>query len=110
MVFIHGGSYGWGATSDPIYDGHNLVEKYPDFVLVTAAYRTGMMGFIDLSEVPGGEKFATSGNLGLLDQICAQKIRRAICRDYRQSQTDRCRQQKARPDVNKRSQRSEPHS
>lgn len=71
MVFFHGGSYGWGATSDPIYDGHNLVEKYPDLVLVTAEYRTGIMGFIDFSEVPGGEDFATSGNLGLLDQICA---------------------------------------
>ncbi|MCR5089676.1 MAG: carboxylesterase family protein [Oscillospiraceae bacterium] len=71
MVFIHGGSYGWGACSDPIYDGHNLVEKYPDLVLVTIEYRTGIMGFIDFSEVPGGEDFATSGNLGLLDQVCA---------------------------------------
>ena len=35
MVFFHGGSYGWGATSDPIYDGHNLVQKFPDLVLVT---------------------------------------------------------------------------
>lgn len=79
MVFFHGGSYGWGATSDPIYDGHNLVEKYPDLVLVTVEYRTGIMGFIDLSEVPGGEEFATSGNLGLLDQICAlQWVQRNI--------------------------------
>ncbi len=71
MVFFHGGSYGWGATSDPIYDGHNLVEKYPDLVLVTAEYRLGIFGFIDFSEVPGGEDYAESGNLGLLDQICA---------------------------------------
>lgn len=79
MVFIHGGSYGWGATSDPIYDGHNPVEKYPDLVLVTAAYRTGMLGFIDFSEVPGGKEFASSGNLGLLDQICVlQWVQRNI--------------------------------
>ena len=71
MVFFHGGSYGWGATSDPIYDGHNLVEKYPDLVLVTVEYRLGIFGFIDFSEVPGGEEYAESGNLGLLDQICA---------------------------------------
>ena len=71
MVFFHGGSYGWGATSDPIYDGHNLVEKYPDLVLVTVEYRLGIFGFIDFSEVPGGEAYAESGNLGLLDQICA---------------------------------------
>lgn len=79
MVFFHGGSYGWGATSDPIYDGHNLVEKYPDLVLVTVEYRTGIIGFIDFSEVPGGEEFAASGNLGLLDQICAlQWVQRNI--------------------------------
>ena len=71
MVFFHGGSYGWGATSDPIYDGHNLVLKFPDLVLVTVGYRTGILGFIDLSEVPGGEEYQTSGNLGLLDQACA---------------------------------------
>ena len=71
MVFFHGGSYGWGSTSDPIYEGHNLVDKYPDIVLVTAEYRMGIMGFIDFSAVPGGEEYATSGNLGLLDQICA---------------------------------------
>ena len=71
MVFFHGGSYGWGGTSDPLYDGHNLVEKYPDLVLVTAEYRTGIMGFIDFSDVPGGEDYSTSGNLGLLDQVCA---------------------------------------
>lgn len=71
MVFFHGGSYAWGATSDPIYDGTNLVEKYPDVVLVTVEYRLGLMGFIDFSEVPGGEAYTTSGNLGLLDQVCA---------------------------------------
>lgn len=70
MVFFHGGSYGWGATSDPIYDGHNLVRKFPDLVLVTVEYRTGIMGFIDFSGVPGGEAYRTSGNLGLLDQAC----------------------------------------
>ncbi len=71
MVFFHGGSYAWGAVSDPMYDGHNLVEKFPDIVLVTAEYRTGIMGFIDFSSVEGGEDFRESGNLGLLDQKCA---------------------------------------
>ncbi len=73
MVFFHGGSYGWGATSDPMYDGHNLVKKYPDLVLVTVEYRLGIMGFIDFTAVRGGENFTTSGNLGLLDQVCALK-------------------------------------
>ena len=69
MVFFHGGSYAWGGTSDPLYDGHALVEKFDDVVLVTVGYRTGMMGFIDLSSLPGSEGYEASGNLGLLDQL-----------------------------------------
>lgn len=71
MVFIHGGSYGWGGTSDPLYEGHNLVSENPDIVLVTIAYRTGIMGFMDFSSVPGGEKYYEACNLGLFDQIRA---------------------------------------
>lgn len=71
MVFIHGGNYGWGGTADPLYDGHNFVKAHPEIVLVTIAYRVGIMGFIDFSEVPGGQDYPYSGNLGLLDQICA---------------------------------------
>ena len=79
MVFIHGGAYGWGGTSDPLYDGHNLVHRRKDVVLVTINYRTGLFGFIDFSQVQGGEDYRESGNLGLLDQICAlQWIRRNI--------------------------------
>ena len=71
MAFIHGGSYGWGGTSDPIYDGYNLIEKYSDIILVTIEYRVGLFGFINFSSVTGGEEYKSSGNLGLLDQICA---------------------------------------
>ena len=71
MVFFHGGSYGWGATSDPIYDGHNLVSKFDDIILVTVEFRAGILGFIDFSSVEGGDAFRESGNLGLLDQKCA---------------------------------------
>ena len=71
MVFFHGGSYGWGATSDPLYDGERFVRAHPDVVLVTAEYRTGILGFLDLSAVPGGDAYAQSGNLGLLDMVCA---------------------------------------
>lgn len=31
------------------------------------------MGFMDFSFVPGGEDYTSSGNLGLLDQVCALK-------------------------------------
>ncbi|MBQ6153409.1 MAG: carboxylesterase/lipase family protein [Ruminococcus sp.] len=69
MVFFHGGSYGWGGTADPIYDGKNFVTKQPDIILVTVGYRTGLMGFVDLSYLEGGEEYPDAPNLGLLDQI-----------------------------------------
>ena len=69
MVFFHGGSYGWGGTADPLYDGKNFVSSHPDIILVTAGYRTGLMGFVDFSSVGGGEDFPDAQNLGILDQI-----------------------------------------
>ena len=69
MFFIHGGSYGWGACSDPLYDATNLIREYGDIIVVSAEYRTGLLGFLDLSDVPGGKKYPDSANLGLLDQI-----------------------------------------
>ena len=79
MVFFPGGAYGWGGTADPIYDGQNFVAAHPDVVLVTVNYRIGLMGFIDFSQVKGGEAYAESGNLGLLDQISALRwVRRNI--------------------------------
>ncbi len=73
MVFIHGGAYGYGGTSDPLYDGQNFIKAHSDVILVTIAYRVGVMGFIDFSMVEGGEGYEDSCNLGLLDQIEALK-------------------------------------
>ena len=73
MVFIHGGAFGWGGTSDPIYDGHNFVKTHKDIIFVTIAYRVGILGFIDLTQFKGGENYKESPNLGLLDQIQALK-------------------------------------
>ncbi len=73
MVFLHGGSYGWGGTTDPLYDGQNFVEKHDDVILITVGYRTGIMGYIDFDSVEGGEAFKESGNLGTLDQVAALK-------------------------------------
>lgn len=68
MVWIHGGSYGWGGTADPMYEGKFLPAEYPDVVMVTIEYRVNAMGFSDFSKVPGGEAFTDSPNLGILDQ------------------------------------------
>ena len=69
MVFIHGGSYGWGGTADPLYDGLNFIKLHPEVILINIAYRTGLFGFIDLSYLKGGEQFEDAPNLGILDQI-----------------------------------------
>lgn len=71
MVWIHGGSYGWGGTSDPLFEGHNFVKAHPEVILVTINYRLGLLGFLDLTQMEGGEDYAESGNLGLLDQVAA---------------------------------------
>ena len=71
MVWIHGGSYGWGGTSDPLFEGHNFVKAHPEVVLVTINYRLGLFGFLDLTQMEGGEDYVESGNLGLLDQVAA---------------------------------------
>lgn len=73
MVFIHGGSYGWGGTADPLYDGFNFISHRPDVILITIAYRVGIFGFIDLSSLEGGNEYTSSSNLGLYDQIEALK-------------------------------------
>ena len=48
-------------------------KKNPDILLVSFNYRLGLFGFIDFSEVPGGEAYPDALNLGLLDQIAALK-------------------------------------
>ena len=69
MVFFHGGSYGWGGTADPLYDGHNFVKAHPDVMMVTVGYRVGLLGFVDFRYLKGGEDFPDASNLGILDQI-----------------------------------------
>ena len=72
MVWFHGGVYGWGGTADPICDGHNFVKAHNDIIYVSINSRLGVLGYIDLSDVPGGEAY-TEPNLGLCDQITALK-------------------------------------
>ncbi len=77
IVFLHGGSYGWGGTADPMYDGSAFVTAEPDIIMVTVGYRVGLMGFVDLSYLEGGGDYPDAPNLGLLDQIEALRWVRA---------------------------------
>lgn len=69
MVWLHGGGYSAGSGQElPSYDGTNLARK-GDVVVVTLNHRLNVLGFLDLSAF--GEKYARSGNAGLLDLVAA---------------------------------------
>lgn len=71
MVWIHGGAFVVGSGSQPDYDGTSFA-KQGNVVVVTLNYRLGVLGFLQLEEFAGAQ-YASSGNLGLLDQIAALK-------------------------------------
>ena len=51
------------------YDGANLARRH-DVVVVSMNHRLNVFGFLDLSTF-GGEKYKTSGNVGMLDLVAA---------------------------------------
>ena len=73
IVWIHGGAYAYGGTVDPLYDFHNFVEENPDVIVVSVAYRLGVLGFLHLSHLPDGKDYPDAQNLGLMDQLMALK-------------------------------------
>lgn len=73
LVLFHHGDFTCGGAVDPLLYGGNYANAHPDVVLVSFNYRLGIFGFIDFSEVPGGEACPDALNLGLLDQIAALK-------------------------------------
>jgi len=73
MVFIHGGGFGWGGPTDPLFEGHNFVKTHHDIIMVTITYRVSILGFLDLTQIKGGENYKEAMNIGLLDQIQALK-------------------------------------
>lgn len=75
LVFIHGGGFGGGAGSLPIYDGAKLAAK--GAVVVTINYRVGVLGFMAHPALTAESPLGSSGNYGLLDQIAALKWVRA---------------------------------
>ena len=73
LVLFHGGDFTYGGSVDPLLYGGDFAAGHPDTVFVSFNYRLGIFGFIDFSEVPGGENYPDTLNLGLLDQIAALK-------------------------------------
>jgi len=69
MVWLHGGGYSQASGSFIIYNGANLA-RHRDVVIVTLNHRLNLFGYLYLAEA-GGEKYADSGNAGMLDIVQA---------------------------------------
>jgi para-nitrobenzyl esterase len=70
MVWLHGGGFtnGNGIEQDG-YNGENL-SRLGDMVFVSLNHRLGPLGYTNLAGV-GGERYAASGNAGMLDIVAA---------------------------------------
>ena len=74
LLFVHGGSNISGYTADPLYDGAALA-KNANAVVITASYRLGILGFLNLPQLrPGGTAGDDSGNFALLDNMAALRF------------------------------------
>jgi para-nitrobenzyl esterase len=69
MVWIYGGGFSAGATSEPRQDGENLAQK--GVVVVSMNYRLGVFGFFSHADLAKESAHHASGNYGLLDQVAA---------------------------------------
>jgi para-nitrobenzyl esterase len=68
MLYIHGGAYSGGSSTDPLNDGHALAAR-GDVVVVTVNHRLNAFGYLYLARLD--PRFLDSGNAGQLDLILA---------------------------------------
>jgi para-nitrobenzyl esterase len=77
MVWIYGGGFQIGATSQSAYDGAALAAQ--GAVLVSINYRLGIFGFLAHPALDRESPHGASGNYGLLDMVAAlQWVKRNI--------------------------------
>jgi len=69
MVWLHGGAFSYGSANSAWYDGARLARRN-DVVVVSVNHRLNIFGHLDLSAT-GDERFAPSGNVGILDLVAA---------------------------------------
>jgi para-nitrobenzyl esterase len=79
MVWLHGAGYSFSSSGTARYDGSHLAAKH-DVVVVNFNHRMNVFGYLYLGRL-GGEKYADSGNVGMLDMVLAlQWVRNNIAR------------------------------
>jgi para-nitrobenzyl esterase len=69
MVWIYGGGFATGGTSENRQDGEFLAHR--GVIIVSMNYRLGIFGFMALPDLSGESANHTSGNYGLMDQAAA---------------------------------------
>jgi para-nitrobenzyl esterase len=68
MVYMHGGGFSGGCGHDLLsYEGESLVRHH-DVVVVNHNHRLNVFGYLNLAGI-GGERYASSANVGLLDLV-----------------------------------------
>ena len=69
LVWIHGGGFRVGSSSERLHHGDNLAKK--GVVLVSFNYRLGIFGFMAHPELTKESGRNASGDYGLMDQLAA---------------------------------------
>ena len=80
LVWFYGGSFLFGSASDPACDGAALAAR--GAVVVTAAYRVGLLGYLAHPALTAESPHGSSGNYGLLDQLAALRWVRERIADF----------------------------
>jgi len=76
MVYMHGGGFSGGSDHDLLsYEGESLARNH-DVVVVTHNHRLNVYGYLNLGAI-GGEEFAMSANVGMLDIVAVLEWVRA---------------------------------
>lgn len=71
MFWIYGGGFNGGWSVEPEFRGGKIAQK--GVVLVSIAYRCGVLGFASHPALAARSETKASGNYGILDQIAALK-------------------------------------
>ena len=81
MVWIYGGGFVSGTTSESRQDGSRLAQQ--GVIVVSMNYRLGVFGFMVHPELAKESGHNSAGNYGLLDQLAALMwVRDNIARDF----------------------------
>ena len=67
FVWIHGGAFTTGSSSETFYDGARLAQQ--GLVVVSINYRLGVLGYLAHPELSAESPRGISGNYAVLDQI-----------------------------------------